>query len=101
MTHNILLCKIKTTKCWGGDDLSHSTCRHRLVGLRKEKGWLQKDVVANLLKEYNISITESYYGMIERGVRTPSLKVALAIAALFNVEPIDIFLNVKTTFCCI
>ncbi|MBO2537011.1 helix-turn-helix domain-containing protein [Rummeliibacillus suwonensis] len=44
-------------------------------------------------------MTESYYGIIEKGVRTPSLNVALAIAKLFNVDPAIFLLN-RTTFCC-
>lgn len=74
--------------------------RTKLVEYRKSKNWLQKDVVEHLSKEFNINISESYYGMIEQGVRTPSLHVALAIAALFEVDPSDIFLNNNTTFCC-
>lgn len=77
------------------------TRRYMLVSYRKQKGWSQKDVVTKLNNEYNISITESYYGMIEQGVRTPSLKIALAISALFKVEPIEIFLNNVTTFSCV
>lgn len=74
--------------------------RTKLVEYRKSKNWLQKDVVEHLSKKFDINISESYYGMIEQGVRTPSLHVALAIAALFEVEPSEIFLNNDATFCC-
>jgi len=75
--------------------------RNNLINARKQKGWLQKNVVEKLLNDFGISITESYYGMIEQGVRTPSLDVALAISALFEMEPSKIFLNDNTTFCCV
>ncbi|WP_400194666.1 helix-turn-helix transcriptional regulator [Lysinibacillus telephonicus] len=74
--------------------------RTKLVECRKSKNWLQKDVVEKLSEEFNINITESYYGMIEQGVRTPSLNIALAIATLFEVEATEIFLGSNTTFCC-
>ena len=72
-----------------------------LIDARKHKNWLQKDVVEKLCNEFGITITESYYGMIEQGVRTPSLDIALAISALFGMEPSKIFLNKNTTFCCV
>ncbi|MFJ7950379.1 helix-turn-helix transcriptional regulator [Lysinibacillus sp. NPDC096418] len=75
--------------------------RFILINTRKQNNWLQKDVVEKLYSEFNITISESYYGMIEQGVRTPSLDVALAISELFNMEPSKIFLNNKTTFCCV
>ena len=65
--------------------------RHNLIALRKEKNLTQKEVVELLSKNFGIVITESYYGMIENGVRTPSLKIALAIAQLFDVNPNEIF----------
>ncbi|WP_053995600.1 helix-turn-helix transcriptional regulator [Lysinibacillus macroides] len=74
--------------------------RDVLITLRKNKGWLQKDVVEKLKNDYNIIISESYYGMIEQGVRTPSLKVAHAISELFGVITTKIFLNTNTTKCC-
>lgn len=74
--------------------------RDFLINLRKKEGWLQKDVVEKLSSEYGVSITESYYGMIEQGVRTPSLNVALAISELFKITPSEIFLDNNTTFCC-
>lgn len=81
--------------------MNGSNRRYKLISYRKQKKWSQKEVVTKLLHKYNISITESYYGMIEQGVRTPSLNIALGIAALFDVEPIEIFLNTNTTFCCV
>ena len=65
--------------------------RHNLIALRKEKNLTQKEVVELLSKNFGIIISESYYGMIENGVRTPSLKIGLAIAQLFNVNPNEIF----------
>ncbi|NGQ95053.1 helix-turn-helix transcriptional regulator [Brevibacillus sp. SYP-B805] len=62
-----------------------------LIALRKEQGWSQKTVAEKLRDEYGISITVSYYGMIEQGVRTPKLDLALAIAKLFKREPAEIF----------
>ncbi|MGX9134011.1 helix-turn-helix transcriptional regulator [Rummeliibacillus sp. JY-2-4R] len=81
--------------------MNNPSRRITLVKYRKERGWLQKDVVEKLSIDYNVFISESYYGMIEQGVRTPSLHVALAISALFNVEPTKFFLSNNTTFCCI
>lgn len=75
--------------------------RFILINARKQNNWLQKDVVEKLDSEFNITISESYYGMIEQGVRKPSLDVALAISELFAMEPSKIFLNNNTTFCCV
>jgi len=61
--------------------------RNTLIALRRQRNWLQKDVVENLRRKFGISITVSYYGMIEQGVRTPNLKLAIAIAELF-VHPV-------------
>lgn len=74
--------------------------RQKLIDVRKNKNWLQKDVVEKLAKDHHVNISESYYGMIEQGARTPSLNVALAISALFEVDPTDFFLTKHTTFCC-
>lgn len=67
--------------------------RHDLIASRKERQWLQEDVVAKLKDIYGLEITVSYYGMIEQGVRTPRLELALAIANLFDKEPGDIFFS--------
>ena len=72
-----------------------------LINARKQNNWLQKDVVEKLDIEQGITISESYYGMIEQGVRTPSSDIALAISDLFEMEPSKIFLSKNTTFCCI
>jgi|UPI0007DC28CB putative transcriptional regulator len=74
--------------------------RDYLIFMRKQKSLTQKDVVNILKREYNIKITESYYGMIEQGARTPSLNVALAISSIFNANPESIFLTNSTTKCC-
>jgi putative transcriptional regulator len=79
----------KNNKKLGGDNLR--TPRANLITLRKEKSLLQKDIVAILNSRYGIEITESYYGMIEQGVRTPSLEIALGISEIFKVDPQDIF----------
>lgn len=65
--------------------------RMNLVELRKQKGWLQKDVTRELSNNFGINITVSYYGMIEQGVRTPGLKLALAIANLYEKPVYDLF----------
>lgn len=75
--------------------------RYFLIKLRKKEGWLQKEVVEKLSSEHGVTITESYYGMIEQGVRTPSLNVALAISGLFKIAPTKIFLDEDTTLCCV
>lgn len=59
--------------------------RKVLIRLRKERG-LNQATVANELK-----ITTSYYGMIEKGVRNPSLELAAKIAKYFNKSVEDIF----------
>ncbi|MBN6889939.1 putative transcriptional regulator [Cytobacillus horneckiae] len=69
--------------------------REKLASIRKNMNLTQRDVVGLLNEIHNISITESYYGMIEQGVRTPTLKIALAIANLFKSSPNDIFFNNK------
>lgn len=74
--------------------------RDQLVEFRKDKGWSQKKVVQELESKYSIKITGSYYGMIEQGVRSPSLKLALAIANLYNTRPEKIFLTSNTTKSC-
>lgn len=68
--------------------------REKLIHLRKEKKLIQKDVVLLLQQGYGIKITESYYGMIELGVRTPSLTIALAISELFKIDPNKIFFEI-------
>jgi len=65
--------------------------RERLIELRKQKGWTQEDLVEELKKEKDIEITASFYGMIERGVRNPTLNLAIAISDLFDVSIESIF----------
>lgn len=67
--------------------------RQKLIDIRNNKNWSQKDVVGLLALRFDIPITESYYGMIEQGTRTPKLGVGLAIAKLFQASPYDIFFN--------
>jgi putative transcriptional regulator len=73
----------------GGENMDQK--REKLINLRKKANLLQKDVVKKLSDNYQIKITESYYGMIEQGVRTPKLEIALALANLFEVRPDEIF----------
>lgn len=80
--------------------MNNSNRRDTLISFRKGKAWSQKDVVEKLASEFNVSISDSYYGMIEQGVRTPSLNIALSIASLYDVEPNKIFLTNNPTFCC-
>ncbi|MED0993640.1 helix-turn-helix transcriptional regulator [Bacillus nitratireducens] len=65
--------------------------RSKLTQLRKGKKLFQKDIVLILKEDYGVQITESYYGMIEQGIRTPSLEVALAISKVFDKCPEYIF----------
>lgn len=63
--------------------------RALLIKIRDDRGWRQKDVAEKL------GITESYYGMIEAGVRNPSLKVGLKIARLFGVPIAELFFTLE------
>jgi putative transcriptional regulator len=65
--------------------------RDKLIAIRKEKGWLQKDIVLLLKENFDIEISESYYGMIEQGVRTPALNIAFSIAKILEIDPQEIF----------
>jgi putative transcriptional regulator len=65
--------------------------RTKLVSLRKENFWSQKDVVNILHQKFGIKITNSYYGMIEQGARNPTLKLGVAISKIFNVGIDEIF----------
>lgn len=75
--------------------------REKLIQYRKNKKWSQKRVVEELSTKHGVKITDSYYGMIEQGVRNPSLKLAVSIAKIFKVRPENIFLDNKTTKCCV
>lgn len=67
--------------------------RFQLIHLRETYDMTQKDVVKHLKETCDVTITESYYGMIEQGVRTPSLKIAVAISKVFNTNLEYIFFN--------
>ena len=67
--------------------------RNILVEKRRNREWSQKDVVEELKRRFNIFITESYYGMIEQGVRTPKLQLAFAISAVFECGAEDVFFD--------
>lgn len=61
--------------------------RLRLRRLRKQRGWKQEDVAGIL------GISESYYGMIETGARTPNLVLGHRIARLFNTTVDELFFS--------
>ncbi|MFB4471733.1 helix-turn-helix transcriptional regulator [Oceanobacillus caeni] len=75
--------------------------RSKLKTLRNKTGYSQKKVVELLLTNHGIKITDSYYGMIEQGVRTPSLQLAIAISKIFDTNPEEIFFsqNNNKTLC--
>jgi len=62
----------------------NSKPRNKLIKLRKERKLSQKQVATAL------KITTSYYGMIEQGIRTPALDIAVRIAEFYdkNIEEI-------------
>ncbi|MGO0986682.1 helix-turn-helix transcriptional regulator [Clostridioides difficile] len=68
---------------------------NNLKVLREKKKVNQKDVALN------IGITTSYYGMIEVGVRTPSLPIAIKLSKYFRTSVEDIFLDLNTINCCL
>jgi putative transcriptional regulator len=80
----------KDNKTLGGEVMAR---RYMLIALRKERKWSQKDVVDELRSLYGYDISVSYYGMIEQGVRTPKLELALAIADLFEKTAEEIFFS--------
>ncbi len=59
--------------------------RTELIRLREAKRLTQRDVAEA------VGITQSYYGMIEAGVRTPRLRLALKIAEVFKTNAEAIF----------
>lgn len=61
--------------------------RMQLKQIRRQKGLKQKEVAEA------VGITTSYYGMIEQGVRTPTLEVAIKIANFFGVPVEEIFFD--------
>lgn len=64
--------------------------RTKLIELRNAKGWKQKEVAEML------GITDSYYGMIENGLRNPTIKLGLRIAGVFGVSIEEIFFDLET-----
>lgn len=52
--------------------------KNKLLLLREKENLTQKDVADE------VGITTSHYGMIEIGVRNPSLHLALKLAAFFK-----------------
>lgn len=59
--------------------------RTKLIELRNNKDLKQKHIAKA------VEITTSYYGMIEQGVRTPTLEVAKKIADFFETTVEDLF----------
>lgn len=58
---------------------------NNIIKFRNLNNWTQKEVAQK------IGITTSYLGMLEVGIRSPSLKIAYKIAQLFNVSIEEIF----------
>ncbi|QUH31356.1 helix-turn-helix transcriptional regulator [Vallitalea guaymasensis] len=58
------------------------------INLIKKRGDKSQKSVAD-----SIGITTSYYGMIELGVRNPSLDVAMDIANYYNTSIEDLFFD--------
>lgn len=61
--------------------------KNKLFNLREGDGLTQKDIAEK------IGITTSHYGMIELGVRNPSLIIAHKLAIFFKTTIDDIFFN--------
>ena len=59
--------------------------RVKLKKLRKEQNLTQKNLSSM------VNIHRSYYSMIERGRKTPSLRVAISIKKALNYQYDDIF----------
>lgn len=64
--------------------------RTELISTREALGMTQRDVATA------VGITESYYGMIESGVRTPRLELGLKIAALLNTDAARVFFSTSS-----
>lgn len=90
MTETIRFCYSmfieKQNVSYGGEKM-----RNRLIELRKSK--TRREVSKDL------KITPQMLGAIERGDRTPSLKLANKIANYYNVPIEDIFFDNKDTLC--
>ncbi len=61
--------------------------RHKLIELRKQAQKSQREVAEAL------GITRSFYGMIENGVRNPTLDLARKIAGFFCTRIDDVFFD--------
>lgn len=64
--------------------------RNYLIQLRKQRGWTQEFVAKKL------GITTSFYGMIEQGVRTPKLPLAIHMEKLFRKPVSELFSDIKS-----
>lgn len=47
-----------------------------------------------------LNITSDYLSMLENKKRTCSIKLINSMAVLYNIKPVDIFLEVNRTICC-
>jgi DNA-binding XRE family transcriptional regulator len=68
--------------------------REKMKQFRLERGWTQEDV-GNML-----GITGSAYGMIELGVRTPRLPLAVKMQELFGVPVAELFFEDQPNATC-
>lgn len=66
----------------GGEEVKKSQLKEALIAARKEKGLTHEQVALQTGK----GITRQYYGMIENGVRRPSVDVAKAIAEVLELN---------------
>ncbi len=62
--------------------------KNKISYLRLKEGFTQKELANKL------SITTSHFGMIETGVRNPSLKLAYKISKIFNTTIESIFFEI-------
>ncbi|MTI59091.1 MAG: helix-turn-helix transcriptional regulator [Firmicutes bacterium] len=67
--------------------------RDKLIEMRSTRGWTQKQTVRFLKEKENVDITVSFYGMIERGERNPTLKLAKSIANIFEINVEKLFFS--------
>lgn len=68
---------------------------NKLKKLREENSLTRSEVAEA------VGITTSYYGMLELGVRTPSLSTASKLAEYFKLPIEEIFLQLQTTNGCV
>ena len=62
--------------------------KNKISYLRLKEGFTQKELANKL------SITTSHFGMIETGIRNPSLKLAYKISKIFNTTIESIFFEI-------